>query len=497
MKNFIPLLTALLIVCSTVGCTDFLDRTPWDAVDPDQTFKDADDAIAAVNGAYQPLQWAKLYNMRIWTLDIVAGNSEVGAGGGEDGVETRDLANFITMPDNAGVLDMWRGPSPGILRCNFVLKNVPGMDIDPDLRNRCLGEAHFLRALYYFIQVRLFGDVPLVTEPQGIEDDLKPARAPRSEIYALIVRDLEDAARLLPPSSEYGPADLGRASKGAAMGLLAKVYLTLGDPAYYDTILTLCDDVRKLGYGLHDDYSDNFDPQKKNGKESLFEVQYFGKTNYDFWSNENQASWLSAFTGPRNADFVAGGYGWNQPTAEFVNAYEPGDLRKDKTVLYLGCPVFDGKHYQSSYSATGYNLRKFLVSKSVSPDYDTSPANFPVLRYADILLIEAETLNEKGLTTDAEAPLYEVRRRAGLTDRSTIEGLTRDQMRERIIHERRMELAFEGDRWFDLVRLDNGRYAKKFFHSIGKLNFSEKYLLMPIPQKEREANENLTQNPGY
>lgn len=194
---------------------------------------------------------------------------------------------------------------------------------------------------------------------------------------------------------------------------------------------------------------------------------------------------------------MAGGYGWNQPTAEFVNAYEPGDLRKDKTVLYLGCPVFDGKHYQSSYSATGYNLRKFLVSKSVSPDYDTSPANFPVLRYADILLIEAETLNEKGLTTDAEAPLYEVRRRAGLTDRSTIEGLTRDQMREKIIHERRMELAFEGDRWFDLVRLDNGRYAKKFFNSIGKLNFSEKYLLMPIPQKEREANENLTQNAGY
>ncbi len=498
MKNLIKYsFIALAAICICGGCSDFLDRTPWDAVDPDQTFKSEDDAIAAVNGAYQPLQWAKLYNMRIWTLDIVAGNSEVGAGGGEDGIETKDMANFITMPDNAGVLDMWRGPSPGILRCNFVLANVAGMDIDPTIKNRCLGEAHFLRALYYFIQVRLFGDVPLLTEPQSIDDNLKPVRAPKEQVYELIISDLKSAAEMLPPSSSYSDTDLGRASKGAAKGLLAKVYLTLGDAKYYPEIVTLCEEVEDLGYSLHADYSANFDPTRKNGKESLFEVQYYGKTNYDFWSNENQASWLSAFTGPRNADFVSGGYGWNQPTAEFVNSYEEGDLRKDKTVLYLGCPAFDGKQYQSAYSGTGYSLRKFLVPKSVSPDYNTSPANFPVLRYADILLIKAEALNAMGQTTAAEAPLYEVRHRAGLTDRSTIEGLTQAEMREKIIHERRMELAFEGDRWFDLVRLDGGNYAKKFFNSIGKVNFSEKYLLMPIPQKEREANENLTQNQGY
>ena len=497
MNKIKYILYAVLFIFATSSCSDFLDKEPWDGVDAEKGLTEEGDAIAAVNGAYQPLQWAKLYNMRMWTLDIVAGNSVVGAGGGEDGIETVDMSNFITMANNAGVLDMWRGPSPGILRCNFVLKNVPEMEINGDLKNRCIGEAKFLRALYYFIQVRLFGDVPLITEPQTIDDNLKPSRASKEKVYEFIISDLKDAITLLPPSSTYSSSDLGRASKGAAMGLLAKVYLTIGDVSNYGEIVSLCDQVKALGYRLNDDYSDNFNPNKKNGSESLFEVQYYGKTNYDFWSNENQASWLSAFTGPRNADFVAGGYGWNQPTAEFVSQYETGDLRKDKTILYLGCPAFDGKQYQSTLSSTGYNLRKFLVSKSVSPDYNTSPANFVVLRYADILLMKAEALNEQGLTTDAEEPLYEVRKRAGLTNRADIEGLNQEQMHEKIIHERRIELAFEGDRWFDIVRLENGAYASKFFKSIGKLNFSDKYLLFPIPQKEREANENLTQNPGY
>jgi hypothetical protein len=228
-----------------------------------------------------------------------------------------------------------------------------------------------------------------------------------------------------------------------------------------------------------------------------------GKTNFGFWSNENQSSWVSTFTGPRNADFVAGGYGWNQPTQEFVDAYEPGDLRKDQTILYQGGPEFDGKQYRSSYSATGYNLRKFLVDKTVSPDYDTNPANWVVLRYADILLMYAEALNETGKTAEAQAPagsvstggpLNRVRLRAGL---DPVQGLNQAQLREKILHERRMELAFEGHRWFDLIRVNQGAYGISFLHSIGKVNASEKHLLLPIPQKERDANPNLTQNTGY
>jgi hypothetical protein len=198
---------------------------------------------------------------------------------------------------------------------------------------------------------------------------------------------------------------------------------------------------------------------------------------------------------------VAGGFGWNQPTEEFVNAYESGDLRKNVTVFYQGCPTFDGKTYQKSYSTTGYNLRKFLVPLSVSATYDNSPLNFPVLRYADVLLMKAEALNELGqtaqaqlLATDGNATLNKVRVRAGLL---SVTGLNQADLREKILHERRMELAFEGQRWFDLIRVNDGKYGIDFLHSIGKLNMRSKYLLFPVPQKERDANPNLSQNTGY
>ena len=482
------------------GCSKFLDKTPLDSVNTENYWLTASDAINAVNGAYQPLQWPKLYNMRIWTTDIWAGNSVVGAGGGTDGIETVDIANFVTMTDNAAALDIWRGPAPGILRANLVIENVPGMDIEESIKNRVTGEARFLRGLYYFILVQLFGDVPLITKAQTPEDDLKPSRTPKDQVYALIIEDLKEAAALLPEKNQYSSADIGRASKGAALGLLAKVYLTLKQ---YDKVIDLCGEINSLQYRLNEDYGDNFRINTENSIESLFEVQYLGKTSFGFWDNENQASWVSTFTGPRNSDFVAGGYGWKQPTAEFVNSYEAGDLRKDITILYPGGPNFDSKPYLASYSTTGYSLRKFLVSKSESPDYDTNPLNFPVLRFADILLMWAEALNESGKTAEAQAvasdihtggPLNRVRLRAGLNN---IQGLNQQELREKIIHERRIELAFEGHRWFDLIRYGNGQYALDFFHSIGKTNATSKHLLLPIPLKEIEANPNLVQNPEY
>jgi hypothetical protein len=489
--NFKKYLLIFFIAGALFSCKKYLDKSPLDSVNTSNFWQTSDDAISAINGAYQPLQWPKLYNLRMWSTDIWAGNSITGAGGGTDGIETQDISNFVTTTDNAAALDIWRGPAPGILRCNLVLQNVPGMSIDESLKNRIVGEAKFLRATYYFILVRLFGDVPLITVPQTPEADLRPARTPKSEVYDLIIKDYTEAISLLPSKDAYKGSDVGRASRGSAAGMLAKVYLTLGD---YQKTVDLCKQVTALGYSLNANYGDNFNPLMKNTNESLFEIQYAGKTSFSFWDNENQASWVSTFTGPRNSDFVGGGYGWNQPTKEFVDSYEAGDKRKDQTVLYSGCPDFDGKVYQSSYSVTGYNLRKFLVPKSISPDYDTNPADFPVLRYADVLLMEAEALNELNQTTAAEAPLNLVRERAGLPD---VTGLSKDDMRAKILHERRMELAFEGDRWFDLIRLNNGQYGLDFLHSIGKVNATSKHLLLPIPQKERDANVNLTQNPGY
>lgn len=498
MKAFKYILPVLLIFVA--GCKKYLDRVPLDSVNATNFWQTEGDAIAAINGAYQPLQWPKLYNLRIWTTDIWAGNSVTGAGGGTDGIETQDISNFVTTTDNAAALDIWRGPAPGILRCNLVLQNVPGMDINAALKDRILGEAHFLRAEYYFVLVRLFGDVPLLTKPQTPDDDLTPARTPKAVVYDTIISDLTKAVNLLPLRETYTGTDIGRASKGSAAGLLAKVYLTLGN---YQKTLELCQQIDGMGYKLTANYADNFNPLTENNAESLFEVQYYGKTNYSFWDNENQASWVSTFTGPRNSGFVGGGYGWDQPTQEFVSSYEPGDKRKDITILYEGCPGFDGKVYKASYSYTGYNLRKFLVPKSISPAGNTNPNNWRTLRYADILLMKAEALNELGKTAEAQAPatdinsggpLNRVRLRAGLPN---VSGFNQSQLREKILHERRMELAFEGQRWFDMIRINNGKYALDFLHSIGKVNATEKHLLLPIPQKERDANPNLTQNPGY
>ncbi|GET25222.1 RagB/SusD family nutrient uptake outer membrane protein [Prolixibacter sp. NT017] len=489
MKKYIIL---ILVTFMSVACSkDFLDKAPLDSINTANFFQTKEDAITAINGAYQPLQWPKLYNMRMWTTDIMAGNSIVGAGGGTDGIETQDEANFVTTTDNPGVLDLWRGPAPGILRCNIILQKVPDMNIDKDLKNRIIGEAKFLRGLYYFILVRFFGDVPLITVPQEPGDDLRPKRTDKAKVYEQIIADLTDAEQLLPPRSEYSGNDIGRASKGAAAGLLAKVYLTLGQ---WDKVVTLANEVESLGYALNPNYADNFDVNNKNSVESLFEIQYTGNAGEGFWDNTNQASWLSTFTGPRNSNMVAGGWGWNQPTQEFVDSYEPGDLRKDVTILYDGCPQFDGMDYDPGYSTTGYNLRKFLVTKSISSSYDNSPMDFPVLRYADVLLMKAEALNNLGKTTEAEAPLNEVRARAGLP---AVTGLSQADFKAKVLHERRMELAFEGQRWFDLIRVDNGDYGLNFLHSIGKVNATSKFLLLPIPQKEIDANPNLTQNPGY
>ncbi len=493
--NNIKCIIVFLAVLLLTGCYDFLEKEPLDTINTSNYWVTEEDAVAAINGAYQPLQWPKLYNMRMWTSDIMAGNSIVGAGGGTDGVETQDMQNFNVSSDNPGVLDLYRGPAPGILRTNLILENVPDMEINPDIKERILGEAHFLRAHYYFILVRFFGDVPLVTEPQYPGDDLLIPRSPKEQIYDLIISDLEQAMNLLPPREEYSSADAGRASLGSATGLLAKVHLTLGN---WDLVVQLTDQVRGLGYRLNPDYGDNFDPLNGNSQESLFEIQYSGKTSFDFWSDQNQASWLSTFTGPRNSGIVAGGWGWNQPTQEFIDVYEEGDLRKNITILYEGGPDFDGHEYNSNWSYTGYNLRKFLVPISVADTFDDSPMNFPVLRYADILLMEAEALNELGRTTDAERTLNLVRSRAGLDE---ISGLNQEKFREAVLNERRVELAFEGQWWFDLIRVDDGRgkgqWGLEFLHSIGRTNATESDMLFPIPQAEIDSNPNLIQNPGY
>lgn len=497
MKKIFLAAVSIIMAGALCSCSDFLDKSPKNTVDPSATVDD-DVAVSMANACYRTLQSSNMYNQRLWTLDIVAGNSIVGAGGGDDGLETVQASNFTTQSDNGMALYMWRSPWVGIGQCNILIQALEGKDLAPgSIQARSLGEALFLRAHYYYVLVRLYGGVPLRLKPFNPGESTDIARASADDVYKQIIADTEKAATLLPAKSEYNDDELGRATKDAAYTMLADIYLTLAPDhnEYYNNVVTLCDQVTALGYDLTQcNYEDNFDATINNGKESIFEVQYSGNTEYDFWGNNPQSSWLSTFMGPRNSDFVAGSYGWNQPTEEFMSQYEDGDKRKDLTVLYEGCPDFDGKAYKSSYSITGYNVRKFLVPKSISPEYNTNPANFVVYRYADVLLMKAEALNELGQTAAAAEPLNIVRRRAGLP---AVSGLSQADMREKIIHERRIELAFEGHRWFDMIRINHGEYAIRFLKSIGKSRVTKDRLLFPIPQTEMDANQLMTQNPGY
>lgn len=488
----------IAVIATTSSCSDdFLEKSPKNTVDTNTKIDDQV-TIAMTNACYRTLQSSNMYNQRLWTLDIVAGNSEVGAGGGTDGLETVQASNFTTLSDNGMALYMWRSPWVGIGQCNTLIKSIENSGYEPgSIQERCLGEALFLRAHYYYILVRLYGGVPLRLEPFEPGNSTAIARASVDDVYRQIMSDCQRAIDILPAKSEYDSENVGRACKDAALTQMADIYLTRAskNKDYYQHVVNLCDSVTALGYDLSKcKYEDNFDATVNNGPESIFEVQFSGNTEYDFWGNNPQSSWLSTFMGPRNSDFVAGCYGWNQPTEEFMSQYEEGDKRKDLTVFYEGCPDFDGKKYKSSYSNTGYNVRKFLVTKAISPEYNTNPANFVVWRYADVLLMKAEALNELGETAKACEPLNIVRHRAGLAN---VAGLNQSEMRNKIIHERRMELAFEGHRWFDMIRINDGNYAVSFLHSIGKSRATKERLLFPIPQTEMDANPLMTQNNGY
>lgn len=494
MKKYSVIVALAMLVFTS--CSDFLDSFPSYAVDPNMSVADAE-AEALTNACYTPLQSSNLYNQRIWSLDIIAGNSIVGAGGGDDGIETIQCANFAAASDNGFALYIWRSPWVGIGQCNIVINSLPGSQASAAVRDRSLGEAYFLRAHYYYILVRLFGGVPLKLKPHEATDPMDIERRSLDECYVQLIEDCKRAVTLLPSRKSYLEQDRNRVSKEAAMTMLADIYLTYHPEEHYSEVVSLCEEIASLGgYNLEEcPYEDNFGIRAENSREAIFTVGYSGSTKHNFWGSDNQSSWLSTFMGPRNSNMVAGGYGWNQPTDEFMSQWEEGDLRKAVTVLYRGCPDFGGMSYNANWSNTGYNVRKFLVEKKDSPDYNTNPSDFVVYRFADVLLKKAEALNELGEKKKAAEALNIVRRRVGLPEVSA-DQLTREQMREKIIHERRMELAFEGHRWFDMVRIQNGDYALQFLASLGKTVTRER-LLLPIPLTEMDSNHLMEQNPGY
>jgi hypothetical protein len=351
--------------------------------------------------------------------------------------------------------------------------------MDTALKSRLLAEAKFMRGFYYFTLVRLFGGVPLILQETTSLNDLAVARATADEVYTQIIADFSAAEIVLPLT--YTGADAGRATRGAAKAFLAKVYLTRAD---WPNAATKSKEVMDLGvYGLWDNFADAFALSNKNGKEAVFEVQAVG-------GGLGEGSYMQGYMRP-NFDRVNGiaGFGDDPVTANLYNTYRVQDKRRDVTIkLYTptGTPPAPASVTFPAY------VHKYLDPSATANGEGSN--NFPIIRYADVLLMYAEALNEQAAgNVDAYDAVNSIRKRAGLEDFPVT--LSQDQFRDSVLLERRLELAFEGHRWYDLVRTKRLISAMQAQNS--SITVAERNYLYPIPQTERDVNKNLTQNPLY
>lgn len=483
---------ALLVSLLLSGCGDkFLDQSPTDRLTEESFYKTETDAIEATTAIYGVLTQQGLYNGSLWGFgDVMSDNSETGGGGGGDGAEYVQLDNYTIAPTNPLISAHWAGCYVGIGRANIVLERVPGITMSEAVRKRCLGEAQFLRALYYFHLVRIYGDVPLITVPAKSAADALIARSPQAEVYARIVADLNDAANNLPES--YSGADLGRATKWAAVGLLAKVQLTRGEMGAAAAAARQVINSNK--YQLWSDYGNNFKVATENGQESIFEVQF--KSNITTWNDNGVGFKGNEFFGPRGQGLTPNsGYGFNVPMLEFAQGYEAGDTRRAVTIWRPGDAYPAGTTAGTAQpnslpgSPNGLNVKKWFVGRANNCCHD-SELNIPVLRLAEMHLILAEAV---GAGTEGFENLNKVRRRAFGDNNHDLTPANTPDFKAAVLRERRYELAFEDDRWYDLKRTNT---LVSTMRARGK-NIQEFNTVLPIPQSERDINPKLVQNTGY
>ena len=425
----------------------------------DQFYTSSDAAVQAVNEAYTGLTFTSGTANPLWVFgDVASDDAASGNPGASPDAATID--NFSYSATNSHLSNEWNNFYEGITNCNLVLAHVPAINMDTATRSRILGQAHFLRGWYYFMLVNIYGEVPIVLTPLA-PLQMQIPQSPTKEIYESVIEpDLKAALNVLP--ANYTGADVGRATNGAAASLLSKVYLY---QEKWDSSLTYSNLVINSGqYSLMNVYSQDFDALHKNNKESIFEVQMLGGQNPNVGNSLNQ--WF--------APQVVGGYYCDAPDSNFVAEFEQTssgvyDPRLDYTVGRDSMPWNDGELYQKSWSPqTGYLTRKYQQPLSQAPIIGQGSCDYLAIRYADVLLFNAEALNELGQTTVAIIPLNEVRKRAResyLYD-STLIGygtvpagllpdipaISQSQVRTAIIHERRVELGFEFHRFFDLMR---------------------------------------------
>ena len=518
MKKRQILFTSLTLLALTSCESWLLEPTPG-VTKLEDFFTVGKTALQTTNAAYVPLMWefSSTYYPEWFIGDVVSDDALKGGQSVSDMADVYDLENFKTNANNGLLLDFYRAQYQGIARCNLPLTQIPAMEKDvvmtAAVQSRLIGELKFLRALYYFRLVRVFGGVPLVTAPVESKEGWKQVRASQAAIYAQIISDLTDANARLWIKSRYDQADLGRATKGAAQAMLLKANLYKQD---YPAAEIWGDSIIASGeYSLTSNYNDNFTLAGENGTESVFEIQFMEDPTSDYGEGNGftRGSFTPILTRSRSSK-LGGGWGFNKPTQNLYNEFEAGDPRRDSTILNPSDAQIETPE-QEIYLGSRYLNRKYALMNSDGTFYKLThatrgPINNKVIRYSDVLLMYAEACCENNHLSYAKTALEQVRARARgnaailptfpygtYTD-------TKDDLRTAIRHERRVELAMEGHRWFDLCRwgvakqvmdaYKAGESAEAQSHMATFI--AGKHELFPIPSKEIDLNP-MDQNPLY
>jgi starch-binding outer membrane protein, SusD/RagB family len=445
-------------------------------------------ALLATNAVYDATAWRYSQEIFEWFLgDVVSDDAEKGGENAADWAELQQLKEFKANAANSISFSRWSELYQGIYRANIVIERVPDIDMKAELRDRLVGEAKFLRGFFYFQLVKTFGAVPLITKPLTPSEYCQ-ARAPINACWAQIEKDLDEASKVLPPKSEYAAGDMGRATKGAADALLAKAYIF--QSKWSDAMARSAIVIESGEYNLEPNYADNFKTSHENGIESVFEIQHaeFATSAY---GDLNEGQETSIYQGNRNATFFTG-WGFNCPTQNFVDEFESNDPRKKSTIVFQNDIIYEGTPAQqkadNSASPTGYSAKKYVLEYQPNkPEISNAGGNWRSIRFADVLLFNAEAANEMGNSAKALESLNRVRRRVSMPPVTVTDQV---ELRKAIYHERRVELGLEGHRFFDLVR--QGRAAQV----LGKNGFvAGKHEYFPIPQLELDVCNKIEQNP--
>jgi hypothetical protein len=485
MKNltYFKLIILALSITLLYSCEEDLIVEPNDSINEIDFLNDPKNATNLVNGVYNKQLSFDMYSFSwIGITSITSDDADKGSSLSDTGADKGKLDNLSFDATDISFREVWQGRYEAIGRANNALFYLEQLQIQEALKLRLIGETKFLRALFYFDLVRCFGGVPIVTSKIDINDSdvinqIVFTRKTRQETYSQIEVDLLDAIEKLPLKGQYAPSDVGRASKGAAEALLAKVYLYQNKWQEAFDMSGMV--IGSSQYGLLANYANVWREVGENKMESIYEVQC---------SAGNAMRAYSYVQGPRGTPDL--GWGFNTPSLSLVNAYEPDDVRKAATILFSDMNLWDGFPASAGWSNPRYNYKSYhsSIAESWNGDRELTGKNLRILKYSDILLIRAEAALNLGNTSEAIEKVNMLRVRAGLEE---VTGITMDEL----LKERRLEMAMEHDRWFDLVRTGKALSAMA---ANGKTFVVGKHEVFPLPQTEIILSGGLLmQNPGY